>query len=82
MTELVTGHRKAKVEGPEWDSQAHITVHSGSGAEYMAISGRGGEGGHRQGFQRLRGPPGDGDLLQIPGTGDLGSRRGLAGGGE
>ena len=27
-------------------------------------------------------PPGDGDLLQIPGTGDIGGRRQLAGGGE
>ena len=82
MTDLVTGHRKSKVEGPEWDSQAHITVHSGSGAEYMAISGRGGEGGHRQGFQRLWEPLGDGDLLQIPGAVDFGYGRRLAGGGE
>ena len=43
----------------------------GSGAVDTAISGVGGEGRHRQGFQRLWAPPGDGDLLQIPGVGDL-----------
>ena len=48
----------------------------------MAISGIGGEVGHRQGFQRLWAPPGDGDLLQIPGAGDIGDGRQLDGGGE
>ena len=33
----------------------------------MVISSGGGEGGHRQGFKILWVPPGDGDLLQIPG---------------
>ena len=70
------------MEGPEWDAQALGEVHLGSGAEKMAIGGRGGEGGHRQGFQRLWEPPGYGDLLQIPGAGDLGDGRQLAGGGE
>ena len=70
------------VEGPEWDAQTHRTVQPGGGSEETVIHGRGGEGGHRQGFQRLRVPPGDGDLLQIPGTGNLGGRRRLAGGGE
>ena len=46
------------------------------------ISGGGGEGGHRQGFQRLWTPPGYGDLLQIPGTGDIGGRQRLTGGGK
>ena len=41
-----------------------------------------GEGGHRQGFQCLLENPGDGDLLPIPGTGDLGGRRKLARGGK
>ena len=70
------------MEGPKWDAQEHVTVHLGSGAEEMAISGGGGEGGYHQGFQRLWAPPGDGDLLQIPGAGDLGRGRRLAGGGE
>ena len=48
----------------------------------MAIIGRGGEGGHHQGFQRLWSPTGDGDLLQITGTVDLGRVQRLAGGGE
>ena len=70
------------MEGPEWDAQTHGTVHSGSGAEETEVSGGGGEGGQRQGFQRLWAPPGDDDLLQIPGAGDLGDGRQLAGGGE
>ena len=57
-------------------------MHSGSGEEETAIIGGGREGGHRQGFQRLWAPPGDGDLLQIPRAGDLGDIRQLAGGGE
>ena len=67
---------------PEWDTQAHVTVHSGSGAEDTDIHSRGGEGGHRQGFQRLWAPPQDGDLLQIPGADDLGGGQQLNGGGE
>ena len=70
------------VEGPEWDAQDHGTVHSGSGAEETEISSRRGEGGHRQGFQSLWAPPGDGDLLQIPGAVDIGDRQQLAGGDE
>ena len=61
------------MKGPEWDAQAHDIVHQGSGAEETAISGGGGERGHRQGFQRLLAPPGYGDILQIPGVVDLGS---------
>ena len=59
------------VEGPECDAQTHSTVQPGSGTEMTEISGRGGEGGHHQGFQILWASPGDGDLLQIPGTGNL-----------
>ena len=70
------------MEVPEWDAQTHSTVKPGSGAEETAINGKGGEGGHRQGFQRLWAPPGDGNLIQIPGTGDIGGIRRLAGGGE
>ena len=47
-----------------------------------AISSGRVEGGHHQGFQRRWALPGDGDLLQIPGMGDLGNRKLLAGGGE
>ena len=70
------------VEGPEWDSHAHGTVHPGSGAEDTVIGGGEGEGGHRQVFQRLLVPPRDGDLLQIPRADDLGKGRWLTGGGE
>ena len=70
------------MEGPEWDAHAHGTVHLGSRAEETEIIGGVEEGGHCQGFQRLWVPPGDGDLLQIPGAVDLGDRRQLSGGGE
>ena len=50
--------------GPEWDAPAHGTMHSGIGAEETKFSDGGGEGGHRQGFQRLWAPPRDGDLLK------------------
>ena len=70
------------MEGPEWDAQAHGTVNSGIVAEERVINGRGLEGGHRQGFQRLWDTPVYGDLLQIPGASDLGDRQRLAGGGE
>ena len=48
----------------------------------MALISRGGEGGRLQGIQRLWEPPGDGDLIPIPGTGDLGGKQRLAGGGQ
>ena len=70
------------MEGPEWDAQTHGTLHSVIGAEATDISGGGGEGGHHQGFQRLWAPPGDGDLLQISGAGDLGDGQQLDIGGE
>ena len=46
------------------------------------ISGRGVEGGHYQVFQHPCTPPGDGDLITIPGTDDLGSGQRLASSGE
>ena len=52
----------------------HGILQPGGGSEETASSGGGGEVGHRQGFQRLWAPPGDGDLLQIPRTGDIGGR--------
>ena len=44
---------------------------------------RGGEeGGNRQGSQCLWVPPGDGELLPIPGTGDIAGGQILVGGGQ
>ena len=60
------------MEGPEWDAQTHGTVKSRRGSEETAVRGGGREGGHCQVLQRLWAPLGDGDLLQIPGTGDIG----------
>ena len=73
------------MEGPEWDSQAHCTVHSERRAEEKANSGGG--GGVREvtvmAFSAYGPPPGDGDLLKIPGGGGyLGDVIRLAGGGE
>ena len=70
------------MEGPEWDVQAHGTVHSRSVAEETAISVGGVEGGRRQRFQSLWAPPGDGDLLQIHEAVNIGNGQRLAGGGE
>ena len=70
------------MEGPEWDAQTHGTKQLERGAEETKISGGGGEGGHSQVFQRLWATPGDGDLSQIPGMGDLSGGQRLAGGGE
>ena len=70
------------MEVPEWDAQAHGKVHSVGGAEETEIGGGGGDRCHRQGIQSLWTTPGDGDLLQIPGAGDIGDGRRLACGGE
>ena len=70
------------VEGTEWDAPMHSVVQTGSGEEAMVLSSGGGEGVHHQGFQCLWLPPVDSDLLPIPGTGDLGGGRRLAGGGQ
>ena len=60
----------------------HITVQTDIGAEATALIIEGGEGGHRQGFQCLWDPPGDGDLLHTTGTGDISGIRQLVGGGK
>ena len=70
------------MEGPEWDAQAHGTMHSGRGEEETTISRGGREVDHSQVFQRLWSPPRDGDLLQIPRAGDLGNGRRLSRVGE
>ena len=46
------------------------------------VSGGGEDVGYLLGFQRLWAPPGDGDLLQIPGTGDIRGKQRLTGGSE
>ena len=74
--------RYGAVEFPEWDAKGHGPIQLGSRAEEMAIIGIGGEGVQHQVFQRIWEPPGDGDLLQIPGVGNLVNRRQLAGSGE
>ena len=53
-------------------------MQKGSGEETTALGSGGGKGGNHQGIQRLWDPPGDGDLLPKPGTGDLGGGRRLA----
>ena len=70
------------MEGPEYYIQSKGTVRPVSAADETEFSGGGGEVGHHQGLQRLLAPPGDGDLLQIPDVGDVGSGRRLAGGVE
>ena len=44
----------------------------------MVLGNRGGAGGNIHVIQRLWAPPGDGELLPIPGEGDLGGGRRLA----
>ena len=60
------------VEVTECYAPVHSVVQKGSGEEATALRSGGGEGGHCQDIQRLWAPPVDGDLLLIPGTGDLG----------
>ena len=50
--------------------------------EAMALGSGAGAGGNIQGIKFLGAPPGDGDLLLIPGAGDLGGGRRLAGGSQ
>ena len=57
----------------------HISVQEGSVEEATACGGRGGADSHLQGIQCLWAPPGDGGFLPIPGVGDIGSGRQLAG---
>ena len=70
------------MEGNEWDVPTHSAVQKGSGEEATDINSRRLEGGQRQGIQRLWAPPGDGNLLMIPGKGDIGGGRRLAGSGQ
>ena len=70
------------VEVTEQDAPAHNTVKYGIGEEATALDSRGVVGGHLKRIQRLWTPPEDGDLLPIPGAGDLGCGRRLAGGGQ
>ena len=70
------------MKGTEWDAPAQITVKKGSGEEETALSSGGGEVGHRQGIQILWSPPGYGELLPIPGTGNLGFIQQLSSGGK
>ena len=55
------------------DAPPHSAVQEGGGAEAAALGSGGGEG-----IQRLWSPPGYGDLLMIPGEGDLGGGKWLA----
>ena len=41
------------MEGPEWDTQVHGTVHPGRGAEETAIISGGGEGGQKTSIKYL-----------------------------
>ena len=66
----------------ERDAPAHSVVQKGIGEEVTDLGGRGEAGGQLQGIQRLWAPPGDGDLLPIPGASDIGGGRILAGGGQ
>ena len=51
----------------------------GGGVEVTALASRGGECGDLLVVQSLWTPPGDGDLLLIPGEGDMSGRELLAG---
>ena len=70
-----------------WDALNGIrrrTAQCARGAERKRrkLAGGGGEVDHRHGFHRLWSPPGDGDLLQIPGGVDLVGVSLMAGSGE
>ena len=70
------------MEVTEWDAPAYSAVQEGGVEELTTLGSRGGEGGQLQVIQRLWDPPGYGDLLLIPGTGDIGVGGQLAGGGQ
>ena len=61
---------------------AHSAVKEGGGSEVTALGGGGGAGGHLQGIQCLWDPPGDGDLLPMPGQGDISGGQQLYGGSQ
>ena len=70
------------VEVAEWDAPVHSAVQEGSRAEATALGGGGGTSVCLQGIQNLWVPPGDGELLLIPGAGDLCGSLLLAGGAQ
>ena len=70
------------MEVTEWDAPSHSAVQEGSGEEVTALGGGEGAVGHLQGIQRLWGTPGGGDLLLMPGAGDLGGVQRLSGVGK
>ena len=55
----------------EQAASAHRAMKEGGGEEATMIGIRGGQGGHIQGVQHIWAPPGDCELLQIPGEGGL-----------
>ena len=57
--------------GSERDASAHRAMQEGGGTKETATDRGGGEGYHFQSLQRVRTPPGYGDLFQILGAGDL-----------
>ena len=70
------------MEVAERGALEHSKVQEGSGVEATSLGGGGGAGGHLQGIQCLWAPLGYGNLLLIPGAGDLGGERRLTGGGQ
>ena len=65
------------VEVAEWDAPVHSVVQEERGAEATALGVGGGASVHLQGIHRLWEPLGDGDLLPIPGAGDIGGKQRL-----
>ena len=62
----------------ERDASAHRAMQEGKGLKSMASGSRQGEGGHIQVFQLVWTPPGDGDLIQILGIGNIRGRQRLS----
>ena len=62
--------------------EVHPAMKEGGGAEATELGRGGGEGGHIQGVQHIWAPPGDDDLLQIPGEVGLSGGKRLGGGGQ
>ena len=65
------------VEVAEWDAPVHSVVQEERGAEATALGVGGGASVRLQGIHRLWEPLGDGDLLPIPGAGDIGGKQWL-----
>ena len=60
------------VSVPKWSATAHDVVQEGARAEETSAGSRWGTGAYFTGVQHLWAPPGDGNILQIPGEVDLG----------